>query len=115
MKTKDKYLIKNKESSHRKKSKEDAYKYGLNEAVYTGIWQLLASVIIPPFFVNKTVKYTSAYLSKGNMGATGKRWIPVFAGLAAIPIIFKPIDHSVDFLLQYIYRGAIESSILPKE
>lgn len=73
----------------------------------TLIWQMLASVVIPGFTINricwasgKALKTTKAYKSGGKW----MKLIPTLIGLAAIPVIIHPIDKGVDRLMDETYR-----------
>ena len=73
------------------------------------LWQLLASVFIPGFIINRTVEaatWTLKKLSdKGKISnANAIKWIPVVLGICTIPFIVKPIDHSVTKLLDLTTR-----------
>ena len=64
------------------------------------VWQLLASVFVPGFVIHKLVKFVGWGLRRGQtVPALARTWVPTLAGLAAIPFIIHPIDHSVDFVL----------------
>lgn len=68
------------------------------------IWQLLASVAIPGFTINRICwaigKGIKAVKFKHKLG----KWIPTIIGLSSIPFIIKPIDHGVDSLMDASYR-----------
>jgi hypothetical protein len=76
---------------------------------------MLASVLIPPFFVNRAVFLAKTFVKTTSMSEASKRWFPVYAGLASIPLIFYPIDRGVDYLLHHFYREGISKLILPTE
>ena len=65
----------------------------MQQFVSTGLWQLLASVLIPPYFVNRSVTAARWALQNVAIPAGRKRWIQTGTGLVVIPIIVKPIDH----------------------
>ncbi|KAM3937529.1 mitochondrial fission process protein 1 [Leptodactylus fuscus] len=73
--------------------------------VDTFVWQALASVAIPGFTINR-ICAASLYL----MGRVTcwplpvRKWATTAVGLSAIPFIIKPIDRSVDFLLDSSLR-----------
>jgi len=69
----------------------------LVEAGDTLAWQTLASIAIPGAVINRIV------WSVGKL-APGGSWLPTLAGLAAIPLIIKPIDHGVDWVLDNTVR-----------
>lgn len=73
--------------------------------VDTFIWQALASVIIPGFTINR-ICAASLYLM-GNVTRwplSVRKWATTAVGLSAIPFIIKPIDRSVDFMMDSSLR-----------
>lgn len=87
----------------------------------TVLWQLLATVLIPPIFINRTCVVTSSLLAKAaarraaaNAPATwwtpesNQRLISSGAGLAAIPLIVHPIDTSVDWFMEKLWNPWIK-------
>lgn len=69
--------------------------------VDTLLWQSLASVMIPGATINLIVK-ASRYAvvnSKVLLPVLVAQWLPTATGLGAIPLIVKPIDLSVDYVL----------------
>lgn len=79
------------------------------KSVYTAtdtvVWQMLASVIIPGFTINR-VCALSSYLFKKSTSLPDKtrKVIVTTIGLATIPFIIKPIDHATDELLDHTIR-----------
>ncbi|XP_015261514.1 PREDICTED: mitochondrial fission process protein 1 [Gekko japonicus] len=73
--------------------------------VDTFIWQALASVVIPGFTINRTCA-ASLYLmgSMTRWPLSVRKWATTAVGLSAIPFIIKPIDRSVDFLMDSSLR-----------
>ena len=67
------------------------------EAADTLVWQGLASIAIPGFTINRIV-WAAVRV------APPPSRIPTLAGLAAIPLIVKPIDFAVDKLLDQTVR-----------
>ena len=67
------------------------------------VWQTLASVMVPGYVIHQVVKATS-WAIKGRFAGPQAQFIPVIVGLSAIPFIVKPIDHSVDMLMDHTYR-----------
>ena len=64
----------------------------------TLLWQGLASVIIPGFTINRICFATNAILKRTtSLPSPIRKWTTTAVGLGCIPIIIKPIDHSVDF------------------
>ncbi|XP_074869327.1 mitochondrial fission process protein 1 isoform X2 [Carettochelys insculpta] len=82
--------------------------------VDTFVWQALASVAIPGFTINR-ICAASLYL----LGALTRwplpvrKWTTTALGLSAIPIIIKPIDRSVDFLLDSSLRKLYSAAGAP--
>ncbi|XP_062999841.1 mitochondrial fission process protein 1 [Elgaria multicarinata webbii] len=73
--------------------------------VDTFVWQALASVVIPGFTINR-VCAASLYLmgSMTRWPVSVRKWATTAVGLSAIPFIIKPIDRSVDFLMDSSLR-----------
>ena len=69
----------------------------LLEAADTFTWQMLASVFIPGFTINRVVWAASRFTAAGSR-------IPTLTGLGCIPLIVKPIDMGVDWLLETCLR-----------
>lgn len=69
-------------------------------------WQMLASVIIPGFTINRIVKGTGALVRHFNRNCKMRnvKYIPTMVGLASIPIIIHPIDRLVDTFMDKTYR-----------
>lgn len=72
----------------------------------TLIWQMLASVIVPGFTINRicwgSSKILKATKLKGAHPAV--KFIPTIVGLASIPLIIHPIDSAIDTLMDNTYR-----------
>ncbi|XP_060125251.1 mitochondrial fission process protein 1 isoform X1 [Zootoca vivipara] len=73
--------------------------------VDTFIWQALASVAIPGFTINR-ICAGSLYLmaSMTHWPLSVRKWATTAVGLSTIPFIIKPIDRSVDFLMDSSLR-----------
>ncbi|KAF6029648.1 MTFP1 [Bugula neritina] len=69
----------------------------------TLLWQGLASVIIPGFTINRICWMSTRLLSK-RMSLNSSKGISTAIGLAAIPFIIRPIDTSVDMLMETTFR-----------
>ncbi|CAH1963524.1 unnamed protein product [Acanthoscelides obtectus] len=71
----------------------------------TLVWQLLASVIIPGFTINRLC-YASNILLKNSrkLPHEARKWMVTGIGLTAIPFIIKPIDEFVDYALDESIR-----------
>nr|XP_033813212.1 mitochondrial fission process protein 1 [Geotrypetes seraphini] len=84
--------------------------------VDTFVWQALASVAIPGFTINR-ICAASLYL----MGKTTRwplpvrKWTTTAVGLSAIPFIIKPIDRSVDLLLDASLRKLYSNDEKPRD
>lgn len=78
----------------------------MGEAVDTLIWQGLASVAIPGYFINRVV-WAAGRMSPPHLRAT----LPTALGLACIPLIVKPIDHGVDGFMNQCVRPLYSSQV----
>ena len=82
------------------------------------MWQGLASVAIPGFTINRICALSAFLLRKSTALPPGvRKWTTTAIGLGAIPFIIKPIDHSVDLLMEKTVRkwydiGPIEKTIV---
>ena len=67
----------------------------------TLLWQSLASVMIPGVVINLTVKASRFAVRRSPviLPLFFAEWVPTATGLGSIPFIVKPIDQSVDSLL----------------
>lgn len=71
----------------------------------TLIWQLLASVAIPGFTINRVCALSNYLLKKSEKLPTNNRkWIVTGIGLFTIPFIIKPIDNFVDLAMDETLR-----------
>ena len=73
------------------------------------LWQLLASVAIPGFIINRLVHSTEYFVkvkfpAGGKIGPVPIRFIPTIIGLGCIPFIVEPIDHFVDLSMDKTVR-----------
>ena len=76
----------------------------LRIGVETGIWQLLASVAVPPLFINRMCALTRFTLERYQlMSPVARRVAATASGLMLIPFIVHPIDHSVSWFMQRTY------------
>ncbi|KAL1502493.1 hypothetical protein ABEB36_007629 [Hypothenemus hampei] len=93
----------------------ESYKVNVNEvnhktkvaytAVDTLTWQLLASVAIPGFTINRICALSSFLLKKTEyLPKNTRKWVVTVLGLTAIPFIIKPIDKLVDLTLDQSLR-----------
>lgn len=79
------------------------------------IWQTLASVVVPGVTIHQVVYWTRKAL-KANVPAVSRAgavttWVPTMLGLGVIPLIIRPIDHAIDFLLDNTTRTLAASII----
>lgn len=65
----------------------------------------MASVTVPPLFINLVVKNTRSLLLNRGFSTGRAAGFASIAGLAAIPVIFKPIDHVTDLFIEHVYYG----------
>ena len=75
----------------------------LVEAIDTLLWQTLASVAIPGLTINRVVWAAARLCPAGSR-------LPTVAGLACIPLIVRPIDEGVDWLLSASLRPSYPDS-----
>lgn len=68
------------------------------------IWQLLASVMIPGFTINRICWGVQKGLKLAKFNHPIAKWVPTVVGLISIPFIIHPIDKSVDILMDESYR-----------
>ncbi|KAJ8953730.1 hypothetical protein NQ314_007340 [Rhamnusium bicolor] len=92
-----------------------SYKANLNErhhlkkVIYTTtdtlIWQMLASVAIPGYAINRVCAIANFLVMKRDkLPKNARKWIVTGIGLFTIPFIIKPIDEFVDFVLDRSIR-----------
>ncbi|CAI5797603.1 Mitochondrial 18 kDa protein [Podarcis lilfordi] len=98
-------IDKGKKAAAAKAVDEGRSKHAAVAVVDTFIWQALASVAIPGFTINR-ICAGSLYLmaSMTHWPLSVRRWATTAVGLSAIPFIIKPIDRSVDFLMDSSLR-----------
>ena len=71
----------------------------------TLVWQGLASVAIPGFTINRICALSGILLAKtSGLSLPVRKIVVTSIGLACIPLIIKPIDWSVDYLLEHSLR-----------
>lgn len=68
------------------------------------IWQMLASVMIPGFTINRICWAVGKGLKVAKFRHPIGKWIPTITGLLSVPLIIHPIDRSVDYLMDESYR-----------
>uniref|UniRef100_A0A1I8NNX7 Mitochondrial fission process protein 1 n=1 Tax=Stomoxys calcitrans TaxID=35570 RepID=A0A1I8NNX7_STOCA len=71
------------------------------------IWQILASVVIPGFTINRITYFSGRLLRQADVHKKLAKYLPTAFGLLSIPFIIPPIDHSVDYLMDNTYRKYI--------
>lgn len=85
---------------------------GVKKTLYTAFdtltWQMLASVVIPGFTINRACAATNYLLTRRAMAVpcNVRKYIVTGVGLAVIPFIIKPIDDLVDEVLDCTIRKA---------
>lgn len=67
-------------------------------------WQLLASVAIPGFTINRICWAVGRGIKMAKFKHKFAKIIPTVIGLASIPFIIHPIDKGVDVLMDSTYR-----------
>lgn len=84
---------------------ETRQKRVLHAVLDTLVWQGLASVVIPGITINRFCYITGRVLAATTSLPPGVRmWTTTALGLAAIPFIIKPIDNSVDYMMNHTVR-----------
>lgn len=68
------------------------------------VWQMLASVVIPGFVINRITWGSGILAKRSNLPGIASKWLPTCIGLAAIPFIIRPIDTAVDHAMDRTYR-----------
>ncbi|KAM7347860.1 mitochondrial fission process protein 1 [Cochliomyia hominivorax] len=79
-------------------------------AVDVFLWQMLASVAIPGFTINRITYFSGLLLRQVKAKKSVVRFLPVAIGLSSIPLIIHPIDHFTDYLLDNTYRKFIKKA-----
>lgn len=65
---------------------------------------MLASVIVPGLVINRITWAAGKACQNSKFKGIAKKWLPTCIGLAAIPFIIKPIDQSIDYVMDNTYR-----------
>ncbi|XP_044261414.1 mitochondrial fission process protein 1 [Tribolium madens] len=74
-------------------------------ATDTLIWQMLASVVIPGYTINRVCALSDFVLTKtAKLPTNSRKMIVTGVGLAVIPFIIKPIDNLVHLMLDSSLR-----------
>ncbi|XP_051175786.1 mitochondrial fission process protein 1 [Leptopilina boulardi] len=81
----------------------DKNKNLLLSATDTLLWQGLASIIIPGFTINRICAGVRFLQMRNILNLKGP-WISTAIGLASIPLIIRPIDLSVENMMDSTYR-----------
>lgn len=68
------------------------------------LWQMLASVAIPGFIINRITYGSGRLIKMSKIKGIPRKWGATIIGLASIPLIIRPIDHGVDILMDKTYR-----------
>uniref|UniRef100_U5EHF3 Mitochondrial fission process protein 1 n=1 Tax=Corethrella appendiculata TaxID=1370023 RepID=U5EHF3_9DIPT len=72
------------------------------------LWQMLASVIVPGFTINRICWLTKKAVKVSKIKGPVGKWTPTMIGLLAIPFIIHPIDKSIDFVMDSTYRKYLQ-------
>lgn len=67
-------------------------------------WQMLASVVIPGFTINRICWAVGKGIKAAKVKHKLFKWLPTIVGLSSIPFIIHPIDSGVDKLMDETYR-----------
>uniref|UniRef100_A0A6S9JYQ6 Mitochondrial fission process protein 1 n=1 Tax=Heterosigma akashiwo TaxID=2829 RepID=A0A6S9JYQ6_HETAK len=78
-------------------------------------FQLLASVALPGFTINRWVLFLSLLVEKydetfGQLPDLVQEWLPTLGGLALIPLIVKPLDLLVEKFLEATLQPYLENT-----
>lgn len=85
-------------------------------AVDALIWQTLASVVIPGFVINRVCALSLYVLRRTTkLPVTVNKWATAIVGLSCIPFIIKPIDRSVDVIMDVTLRAWFDMDVEQKE
>jgi fission process protein 1 len=81
-------------------------------------FQLLASVALPGFTINRIVLFLQFCIEKydssvGHLPELVLEWGPTIGGLCAIPLIVKPLDVLVETVLEYALNPLLEKIYPP--
>jgi fission process protein 1 len=68
----------------------------LKASSYTMLWQFLASIAIPAFAINRTVKLTGYLVRNSQFKSIVNKYIPTMIGLGLIPVLPYVLDPLVD-------------------
>ena len=70
------------------------------------IWQMLASVMIPGFTINRICHFSRIGLRRSSAFRNFKKNELIISsiGIGSIPLIIHPIDSAVDYLMDSTYR-----------
>eukprot|EP00754_Rhynchopus_humris_P013220 Rhum_TRINITY_DN14319_c0_g1::Rhum_TRINITY_DN14319_c0_g1_i1::g.81638::m.81638/K17981/MTFP1, MTP18; mitochondrial fission process protein 1 len=88
---------------------DNDWRHGAAAGTSAALWQTLASVTVPAFFVNKQVAMTSSLL-KGRPATGLLRFVPTVSGLALIPFLPYVLDPPITQVVD-----AVTSLIEPKK
>uniref|UniRef100_A0A1A9WIK6 Mitochondrial fission process protein 1 n=1 Tax=Glossina brevipalpis TaxID=37001 RepID=A0A1A9WIK6_9MUSC len=74
-------------------------------AVDVFLWQMLASVIIPGYTINRITYLSRVMFKQAGARESMVKYMPTAVGLLSIPIIVHPIDRFVDFIMDKTFRA----------
>ena len=79
----------------------------------TLVWQGLASVAIPGFTINRICALSHFFLARtSGLSLPLRKVVVTTIGLSCIPLIIKPIDRSVDYLLEHTLRPWYKADVV---
>lgn len=86
----------------------------LRISLETLTWQMLASVFWPGSIIRVIVNASATMISNNHLD-DGLHFLPTLIGLAAIPVIVKPIDTTVDKLMENSVSKVLNGEIKTPE
>jgi fission process protein 1 len=103
------------EKAYHEAEEEDKFVDTLRISTETLTWQLLASVFWPGSIIRVIVNMSANLVSQAHMDDNQfAHFLPTLIGLSAIPLIVKPIDSTVDTLMETsiskVINGEIETT-----
>uniref|UniRef100_A0A1A9UU57 Mitochondrial fission process protein 1 n=1 Tax=Glossina austeni TaxID=7395 RepID=A0A1A9UU57_GLOAU len=75
-----------------------------NVAADVLLWQMLASVIIPGYTINRITHFSRIMFKQARARESIVKYMPTAIGLLSIPVIIHPIDRFVDFIMDKTIR-----------
>jgi len=100
------------EKAYHEAEEEDKFVDTLRISTETLTWQLLASVFWPGSIIRVIVNMSANLVSQAHMDDNQfAHFLPTLIGLSAIPLIVKPIDSTVDTLMETSISKVINGEI----